>query len=287
MNAKQLFDTVVQSITISEPEDEIKSIALLVVGKMYGVSRTDILAQKNSDYEITTALTESIHRLNAHEPVQYVLGEAYFLNRTFLVNKNVLIPRPETEQLVMLVKEEFINKGDIRLLDIGTGSGCIAVSLAKELPTSKVLAVDVSREALEVAKHNAKHLSVSVHFEVLDILRSPIPFENLSCIVSNPPYITHLEKPSMNANVLNYEPHLALFVPDEDPLLFYRAIAKQATKMLKPAGKIFVEINETLGEEVCAVFKEYGFSDTQTVQDIFGKDRIVIARLIGTSRLVH
>jgi release factor glutamine methyltransferase len=277
MNAKQLFNAVVRSITLFEPEDEIKSIALLVVEKIYGLSRTDILAQKNLGYEITATLTESIHRLNAHEPVQYVLGEAHFLNRTFLVNKNVLIPRPETEQLVLLVKEEYKNNENIRLLDIGTGSGCIAVSLAKELSHSTVFAIDISKEALEVAKQNAELLSATVHFEEADIFHNPQFPERFSAIVSNPPYITHREKTSMNANVINHEPHLALFVPDQDPLLFYTAIAKQATSALEPTGKIFVEINEALAEGVCAVFKEYGFSNTQTIKDIFGKDRIVIA----------
>jgi release factor glutamine methyltransferase len=279
MNAKDLFDKLVLSITIPEPADEIQSMALLVLEKMYGITRTDILAQKDNNYHVSVELTEIIKRLNMHEPVQYVLGEAYFMNRRFLVNKHVLIPRPETEQLVMMVKEEYKNKENIRLLDVGTGSGCIAISLAKELAHSTVFAIDISTEALTVAKQNAELLSALVHIELLDILHNPIPFDKLSCIVSNPPYIMHREKSSMNANVLQHEPHLALFVPDEDPLLFYRAIAKQATKILEPAGKIFVEINEALAEGVCTVFKEYGFSTNQIVKDIFDKDRIVIARL--------
>lgn len=279
MNAKDLFDLLVRSITISESKDEIKSIVLLVLEKMCGLSQTDILAQKDLVFEFSEELGEIVNRINSYEPVQYVLGESYFLGRRFFVNEHVLIPRAETEQLVMLVTEEYRNKENVCLLDIGTGSGCIAVSLSKELPHSTVFAIDISKDALEVAKNNAELNKVLVQFENEDILSDSIALGQFSCLVSNPPYITHSEKKSMRENVLNYEPHLALFVTDDDPIVFYRAIARQGRKLLEKNGKIFVEINEALAESVCAVFREYGFFKTQTIKDIAGKDRFVIASL--------
>jgi len=277
MNAKELLDTLVRKINISEPADEIRSMVLLVLEKIYNISRTDILVQQEMDYEITPTLTDVVNRINTNEPVQYILGETYFLDRKFFVNRNVLIPRPETEQLVALIKEQYKYTQNVNLLDIGTGSGCIAISLAKELPTSNVFAVDISQHALNVAKQNAENLHATVHFKLLDILYDLLPFKKLSAIISNPPYVTEREKESMNTNVLNYEPHLALFVPDADPLLFYKAIAKQAATALLDDGKIFVEINERLADRVCEIFAEFGFSRNRIVQDFAGKDRVVIA----------
>jgi release factor glutamine methyltransferase len=277
MNAKELLDVVVAKITIPEPVDEIRSMVLLALEKIYSITRTDILTNNNYGYEISPLIADIINRINSYEPIQYILQEAYFLDRKFLVNNHVLIPRPETEQLVMLVKEEYKNKQGINLLDIGTGSGCIAISLAKELPALKVFAVDISEQALKVAVQNAKNLQARVHFKQLDILNDSLPFEKISAIISNPPYVTESEKKFVSVNVLNYEPPLALFVADNDPLLFYKAIAKQAVTTLLSNGKIFVEINEEFGQEVCAVFQSAGFLNTKIVKDIFGKNRIVIA----------
>lgn len=277
MNAKALFDTLVKEITLPFPIDEIKSIAFLAMEKVFGASRTDILANRPITAFDSDALATLLKRINQHEPIQYILEEAHFYGRPFFVNNHVLIPRPETEHLVSLVVEEYASKENSKLLDIGTGSGCISVTLAKELPLAEVVALDVSADALSVAKKNATRFGATVLFEQQDVLLGDLTYQNLNAIVSNPPYVTVSEKEQMHKNVLAYEPHLALFVPDTDPLVFYKAIAKHGTTCLAPTGKIFVEINEQLATGVCSVFQSYGFSNTKTIQDIFAKDRIVIA----------
>lgn len=220
-------------------------------------------------------------QLLQHKPVQYVLGEAWFYNMKMYVNENVLIPRPETEELVeWIVKEEIRNlKFKIQnfILDIGTGSGCIAIALKKLIEDAAVYAIDVSEAALEVAQQNATQQHVEINFLRLDFLdkskREQLPTFNI--IVSNPPYITKSEEQKMAVNVLKYEPHLALFVPDENVLKFYIAIAAFSKKHLKENGSIFVEINEALGQEVVDLFKTNGFKNVMLKKDLQGKDRMV------------
>lgn len=277
MNAKALFDRIVKEITLPESRDEIQSIAFLLMEKLYSIDRTDILADREIGEVHATEIDRLLQRINSQEPIQYIIEEAHFYGRTFFVNSAVLIPRPETEQLIQLVVQEFSEKDDVSLLDIGTGSGCIAITLAKELPKAQVFALDVSSAALSVAKQNANQLGATVLFDKLDALHDKLPYSKLSAIVSNPPYVMLSEKEKMHENVLAHEPHLALFVPDDDALIFYKAIAAQAKQALHSKGKIFVEINEQLGVGVSQVFQAAGFANTEIIKDLFGKDRIVTA----------
>ena len=277
MNAKALFDRIVKEITLPESKDEIQSIAFLVVEKLYSIDRTDILVGREIGEIEESEISKLVQRINSQEPIQYILEEAHFYGRDFFVNSSVLIPRPETEQLIQLVVKEFSIKEDVSLLDIGTGSGCIAISLVKELPNAQVFALDVSADALAVAKRNADRLGATVLFDQLDALHDSLPHTKLSAIVSNPPYVMLSEKEKMHENVLAHEPHLALFVPDDDALVFYKAIAERAKHALHAEGKIFVEINEQLAIGVSQVFQKAGFIKTEIIKDIFGKDRIVTA----------
>jgi release factor glutamine methyltransferase len=272
INSKTLFHQLQKKITLNEEEGEIKSMLYLLFEKEFGLSRTEILTEKKIESIDETQLERHIARINNHEPIQYILGEADFLGRKFQVNPSVLIPRPETELLIQLIKEEKLNEPTI--LDIGTGSGCIAISLALEIPTATVNALDISEEALSIAKENAKRLNTSVNFLQHDILNQTPLLTNLDVIVSNPPYVTEKEKGAMNKNVLNHEPHLALFVPDNDPLKFYKVSAEKSLSLLKPQGKIFVEINQQFGKEVAAIFSGFGYR-TEIIKDMEGKDRVV------------
>lgn len=277
MNAKALFDRIVKEIMLPESREEIQSIAFLLVEKLYSIDRTDVLAGREIGEVQESEIDELLQRINRQEPIQYIIEEAHFYGRNFFVNPSVLIPRPETEQLIQLVVKEFSGKEDVSLLDIGTGSGCIAITLAKELANAQVFALDVSTDALAVAKRNANQVGATVLFDQLDALHDKLPHTKLSAIVSNPPYVMLSEKEKMHVNVLAHEPHLALFVPDNDALIFYKAIAEQAKQVLHTKGKIFVEINEQLAMGVSQVFQKAGFIKTEIIKDIFGKDRIVTA----------
>ena len=277
MNAKALFDNIIREITIPESKDEIESIAFLIMEKLYGVDRTKILAQQDIVEPHNDHLSAIIKRVNTEEPIQYILEEAYFYGRTFYVDPSVLIPRTETELLIELVVAEFSHQKNVRILDVGTGSGCIAITLAKEMTQAEIFAVDISEQALMTAKKNADRLQATVYFDQLDFLQGKISQKKLSAIVSNPPYIMHTEKNLMRNNVLQYEPHVAMFVPDNDPLIFYKEIARQGLDCLLPEGKIFVEINEQLGKMICDMFESFGYRHTNIVKDLFGKDRIVTA----------
>jgi release factor glutamine methyltransferase len=280
-NSKTMLHDFVRRITLRDDPDEIQGIAYQVFEHLFHLSRTEMVMGK--EIIPTPAeqdrLEEIAARINRHEPVQYVLGEAYFFGRKFAVSNAVLIPRPETEELVQAVVHHPLpgESDSLSILDIGTGSGCIATTLALELRPAKVYATDISPAALQVAAQNANTLRASVSFLPHDILTAPLPFTKLSAVVSNPPYITAREQTAMHANVLDYEPHLALFVPDDDPLLFYRAIAARAFPALLSKGLLAVEINEHYAADVEDAFGAAGFSNMKTVRDIPGKDRIVMA----------
>lgn len=278
-NSKTVFQDFIANITLKESHDEIKSIAYLVLAKILRLDRTDILAAKplELDSEQEKALYTIAQRINKHEPIQYILGEAEFFGRMFKVNRAVLIPRPETEYLIYetLHYTNLHKKHAPKILDIGTGSGCIPVTLKKELPEATVAATDISTEALAIAKENAAMLNASVDFLQHDILRQDIPLGGLDVIVSNPPYIAQTEEALMNRNVLQYEPHLALFVPDDDALKFYKAIAAKAREALNDGGLLITEINERFGNETAAIFKVNRFRDVAIIKDLDGKDRIV------------
>jgi release factor glutamine methyltransferase len=241
------------------------------------LDRTAILTPRQQ-----AAMEQAFQQLEQHKPVQYVLGEAWFYGLRFRVNENVLIPRPETEELVQWVLEDMkleSSPAAPAILDIGTGSGCIAVALQKKLPAAHVSALDISREALNVAGGNATLNYVTVNLIRADILDKNTRATLLSCdiIVSNPPYVCERETAGMQAHVLDHEPRQALFVPDDNALVFYRAIAAVARQKLNPHGRLYLEINEALGLEVTALLEATGFREVQLRQDLFGKDRMVKA----------
>ena len=280
-SSKKLFDNLLQQITAYEAQ-EAKEIVFWLMEFYLGLRKIDILSDKSFDKAIDWA--KIIDRLNTHEPIQYILGETEFYGRRFLVNDSVLIPRPETEELVKYVVDKTLrtqNSKPRTLLDIGTGSGCIAISLAKELPNFRVSAYDISEKALETAKKNAELNKADVTFEKVDILNPSFTIHHspFTIIVSNPPYVTKHEIDRMQKNVLDFEPHLALFVEDSEPLIFYEAIANFAFNNLTDNGLVAVEINETLGEETANVFKRKGFSEVEIIKDIHQKDRFVSAVL--------
>jgi release factor glutamine methyltransferase len=279
-NSKVLFQEFLKKITSTGNIEELRSIAYLVFENLFGFTKIDILTNRRidvTDYAVDQ-LARIAQRIATHEPIQYILGEAEFFNRKFFIDTNVLIPRPETEELVMLVKQQVKakkSKDAVRVMDIGTGSGCIPITLALEISDIKVFATDISDGALAIARKNATTLNANVTFFRSDILLDEIPEQNLDVIVSNPPYIALREKSFMMANVVEFEPHLALFVPDNDPLLFYKAIGLKSKKALKPNGLLFVEINEQFGKSVGDLFLNYGYTDINIIKDISGKERIV------------
>jgi release factor glutamine methyltransferase len=275
-NSKALFQDFVNHLTLPESKEELENIALLVFSAVYNLSKAEIMAGKT----ISPAAEASkiLDRINNHEPVQYILGEAHFFGRVFYVNTAVLIPRPETEELVEQVIQTVkrsINNHKPKIMDIGTGSGCIPVTLSHQFRDAEIYGTDISTTALAVAKRNAEQHKVSVTFLQHDILTESIPFQDLDIVVSNPPYIADFEKLSMKQNVLDFEPHTALFVEGNDPLLFYRTISEKATAALRHGGMLLTEINELFGTKVVDIFMEAGFSDVQIVGDLQGKDRIV------------
>ncbi len=226
------------------------------------------------------SLYGAIERLQKQEPIQYVLGKAYFLGRAFQVSPAVLIPRPETEALVQYIVDKNPQTG-AHVLDIGTGSGCIAITLQQELSQATVHALDVDPAALHIAQTNAQRLGATVHFMQADILYEPLPTQRWDIIVSNPPYVRMAERKQMRPRVLAYEPAKALFVPDEQPLIFYEKIVDLAPQYLAPAGKLYLEINEALGAAVANLLIHAGFEAVCIKQDLHGKDRWV-AGTLGT-----
>jgi release factor glutamine methyltransferase len=276
INSKTLFQQLTQQIHLAEDPDEIKSILYLLFEKEFGLRRTDILAEKEISFIDQERMGTLVQRINSEEPIQYILEEAEFYSRKFCVNSSVLIPRPETELIIQLAKAERMRPSSI--LDIGTGSGCIAITLALEFPRCHVHALDVSNKALTIARTNAETLNAVVHFFESDILKQTIALSNVDLIVSNPPYVMEKERIQMSRNVVAYEPELALFVPDSEPLVFYKAIALKGEQLLRPKGIVLVEINEKLGEETNHLFQQAGYT-AKIVTDINGKDRVIRAEL--------
>lgn len=280
-NSKVLFLDLVNQIKIDENRDEIQSMVYILLENLFSLSRADVLSEKEVVIHDTDKATiESIiRRINLHEPIQYILGMTAFYGRNFSVNEAVLIPRPETEELVRLIvaycHRVHSQSKPCRILDIGTGSGCISITLALEIENATVFATDVSLDSLSVAIENASQLGASVQFFASDIVRDQIPVAKLDVVVSNPPYIPMVEKESMSRNVIDFEPHLALFVKDEDPLFFYKIIVEKSRIVLTSQGLLAVEVNERFGNEVASLFREKGFKEVLVVKDLYGKDRIV------------
>lgn len=262
------------------PGLEIDSFFKLLSEAYLNLSPVEIVLQ--ADMEIEPAIQEkfsaALKRLKAYEPIQYIIGRTEFFGLPLKVNPDTLIPRPETEELVKLTLQEVAEANTaekLRILDIGTGAGCIAVALAKNLPDAEISAMDVSEEALKVAEENAKINKVDVHYFQGDILTMESLPEKYHFIVSNPPYVRLSEKRMMDSNVVDFEPELAIFVTDEDPLLFYRKIAQLAKRQLTENGKLFFEINEYLGEDLLALIIDEGLENIHLIKDIYGKNRML------------
>jgi len=263
------------------PETEIKSFSYLMIEKITGFSRTEIIVNKNTHFSVEQhhVIESFIEKLKKNIPIQYILGETEFYGLCFTVNESVLIPRPETEELVDWIRTENDRNSALKILDIGTGSGCIAISVKHEFPNSAVSAFDISEEALETAQSNADLNKLKVHFSKVDILHTDNLEQKWDIIVSNPPYVLENEKTNMEANVLEHEPHLALFVPDNDPLLFYRQITLFAQKHLNNNGKLYFEINRQFGAETIDLLNKFGFTNVELRKDISGNDRMTKAVL--------
>lgn len=295
------YNQLWKRLTVIYNEREAQAIVRTVLDALFGMSLTDICLGKVTQLSAddTTRLEKIMQRLEKSEPVQYVLGSEWFAGRLFDVAPGVLIPRPETEELVKWTcdeakekekednskeergkeEKEVSKKGEEAphpsILDIGTGSGCIAITVALALPQARVTAWDISTDALAIAAGNAHRLGASVRFEHQNALSAPDDEERWDVIVSNPPYICDRERADMSDNVLSYEPELALFVPDSDPLLFYRAIARYASKALKPGGRLLFETNTAYAHEVAQVMADEGFTAIEVRNDCFGKPRMV------------
>ena len=265
-------------------QEGINALVSLILEEVASIPPSHLPFCKDSDISVTAraSIRGIVHRLREHEPIQYILGEADFAGLTFAVNSSVLIPRPETEELCTQILHDNPQSA-LRVLDIGTGSGCIAVTLAVNLPDAKVTAIDVSSAALELAHRNSVRNGAEVDFRRVNILDhhqslTAIP-DTFDLIVSNPPYISESERSSMEANVLDFEPHLALFVPDDDPLVFYRAIVHFALHRLCQGGRLYFEIDAFRGAAVTELLRSAGFDDISLTRDMSGHDRIVSARL--------
>ena len=259
-----------------EPQ-ELQAMIRVICEDVFNYDQVDVALRQESELPdfAPERIADIIARLRRHEPLQYIVGSARFHGHRFKVTPAVLIPRPETEQLVDLIVDE--NPGsDLRVLDIGTGSGCIAISLARALKFAQVDALDVSRDALAVARENAAALKVKVRFFESDIL-SPQPPGRYDIIVSNPPYVCWSEREAMERNVKDYEPGQALFVPDNDPLLFYKAIVPYAAQSLERGGRLYLEINQRFGNEVKRLLEDNGFDEVRIIEDTYGKVRFAAA----------
>lgn len=275
------------------PQEEVDSFFYLLIEHYLGLERFVLALQPNFivSKQEEQPLFEALSELRLQRPVQYIMGKAHFMDLELTVNKHVLIPRPETEELVRWILEDChaerpperdsrAGTRSIRILDIGTGSGCIALSLAKNCPDAQVYALEISEKALKTAQHNAEQNEVAVTFIKADILTLDtfdVPFD---IIVSNPPYVRELEKKEMKANVKEYEPKEALFVPDDNPLLFYKSIVRFAKNSLKEGGSLYFEVNQYLAQETQQLLEDQNFTDIEVQKDLFGNDRMLKGKIL-------
>jgi release factor glutamine methyltransferase len=286
MRSKDLFKTISQTLQTIYEVQEADSIAFGLLDDLYGLRKMDILLDKpllETQNIAEPNLVLALQRLLQHEPLQYVTSKAYFFGFEFFVNANTLIPRPETEELVQLIINDIAQNqllSSQTILDIGTGTGCIPITLFLHLPKTTIYAVDIDEKTLQVAQKNAHALGATVHFEQIDILTQGLEkLPNFDIIVSNPPYVTEKEKAEIRKNVLDYEPHKALFVPDENPLLFYRRIAELAQNKLNPDGVLYFEINQYLGAAMQDLLENLQFENVQLLKDLSGNIRFCKACL--------
>ena len=274
---------IIKSLNKSFPnEHECNMFARILLSHITGFNNSQLLLKQDlliNESDLVW-LKKSLAKINKHYPIQYIVGYEYFMDLKIEVNKNTLIPRPETEELVNWILTDFSdNQKSLLLLDIGTGSGCIAVAIKANRLKWTVSGIDYNKETLKKAKSNAEKLNLDIDFQVNDILNYSFTKVKYDIIVSNPPYICEHEKAKMHENVLNFEPHSALFVPDDNPLIFYKNIAQIATKSLKDNGVLYLEINESLGNETIELLKNSGFSIIELRKDLFGKDRMIKAEI--------
>lgn len=280
MNAYSFFREVLQKLKTKFSSGEAENITAMLFEKIAAISKIDLIKFENLQINQSTIkqLEESVDNLFLDVPIQYILGEAWFYGNKFLVNPSVLIPRPETEELVELALKELKSDANKNILDIGTGSGCIPITIKGKYNQAKVTSVDISEDALQTAKENAAILGTFINFQKLDFL-DKVNWKLLGAfdiIVSNPPYIPFSEKKNLDKNVRDYEPATALFV--DEPLIFYRAIAEFATTNLLKEGKIFLEVHENFSHSVSEHFIQQGFV-TNVLKDIYGKERFVVAEI--------
>lgn len=271
-SSSQLYNEIVKQLSELYDSSEAKNIGRILLEDCFQISREDLLIDKNITIDMSL-LKECINRLMEHEPIQYVTGKCHFFGREFAVEEGVLIPRPETEELVKLIIDEN-RLEQPSILDIGTGSGCIAISLALELST-EVHALDNSAKALKVAKRNADSLDTNINFIKSDILSDEIDLSELDILVSNPPYIPGSDKSIMHQNVLEFEPEEALFVNDSNPLIFYERIAHLGKQVLKPSGKLYFELHENFAKQVEELVTSFGYHSVTLHKDLQGKNRML------------
>ena len=298
MKMNEAENWIRQQLILMYDEREATSIASMVMENVTGLTRIDRLTKKDEPLVVQQLhhLTEVVQRLGQHEPIQYVLGECFFHGLKLYVNNHVLIPRPETEELVEWIINDVKTSGknvfqrkegeadettQLKVLDVGTGSGCIALALKKAMPKAEVWGCDVSDEALNVARRNGAQLDIRVDFQGINFLdesqQRSLP--TVDIIVSNPPYVPEKDKATMRPNVLAHEPHTALFVPDDDALIFYKTLALFGHKRLYENGCIYIEISENAAKETVRIFKEAGYNNVEIKKDMQGKDRMIKAHL--------
>jgi release factor glutamine methyltransferase len=282
MTLSNSYTYSIKTLKTAYEEREAIEIVHLLLDYITGLSRTERILQKDHEllHSQEIALCASLDLLMQQVPIQYVTGETWFCGLKLYVNSDALVPRPETEELVNLVIQDNLLKSPV-IMDIGTGSGCIAIALKKDIPDAKIYALDISEKALEVARKNADTCQTAIHFLQKNILHASqwTDIPSLDIIVSNPPYVLEKEQTQMGKNVLEYEPHIALFVPDDDALIFYKAIAAFGIKHLNRGGKIYFEINEIMGEKLSLLLQESGYQDIIVRRDIYGKNRMICATL--------
>ncbi len=290
---KQLINYIISELQGFYPDEELRELAYWIVEETTGMTRAEILIGCKDTKNIPN-IEIILQKLRAHEPIQYIFGHTEWKGLDLRVTPATLIPRPETAELVDWVLQVADKDKPLRVLDIGTGSGCIAIALKKAVPLWNVTGVDISSEALSVASDNAERNQVEVNWLQADVLSPQCPIASsphrlhFDIIISNPPYICDSEKEDMDARVLDYEPHTALFVPDHDPLLFYRRIASlpltsSPPRLLasSPTTHLFFEINEAYGNEVCEMMREMGYVDVELKHDMYGKPRMVFGTING------
>jgi release factor glutamine methyltransferase len=281
MTLKEVYRKILEQAQTIYSLSEATTMTDWIFENVASIQRADVIKTPNLELSqsILAELDNRIHQLLLHKPIQYILGEAWFYDMKLKVNENVLIPRPETEELVGMIITNNQQNSDIKILDIGTGSGCIPITLKKHLPDAVITSIDFSEGAILVAKENASIQNTAIQFIHVDFLDESgwTNFPKFDVIVSNPPYIPLNEKEKMDKNVTAYEPGMALFVPDNDPLLFYKKIAAFGKKHLNPEGKIYLEIHEDYAKETAAVFTALQYDHVLVKEDMFGKERMVIA----------